>query len=301
MRFTFICTLLVLSGCSFNRLFLYPTPLDRSEKTTQVFDYESNQMMRVVYGDSLQPNFFDVKGNEMDFLYDVKSVFFQSERGRSLHGWYITPKNIKVKASIFYLHGNAGNIYSQYSIMLPLVLKGYGIFMFDYSGFGYSEGKATRKHVLEDAEAAFVYFLNEKEWEKDSEVKIVYGQSLGGHLAASLSNRWANEIDGLVIEGAFSSHEAIAAEFSGLGGFARMMTRQMYSGIDTIAISPVPKLVIHSTEDATIPYAMGVELYEKARGPKTFYSIDQKHILGPLYYTDSINNGIQKLYSTGLQ
>lgn len=40
--------------------------------------------------------------------------------------------------------------FSQVTIVKPLVEKGFNVFVFDYSGFGYSEGKAKRKKLPTD-------------------------------------------------------------------------------------------------------------------------------------------------------
>ena len=37
--------------------------------------------------------------------------------------------------------------FSHVTILKPLVEKGFNVFVFDYSGFGYSEGKAKRKQL----------------------------------------------------------------------------------------------------------------------------------------------------------
>ena len=49
-----------------------------------------------------------------------------------------------------------------------LTKNGFQIFIFDYSGFGYSEGKATRKNALEDAFSAFQFFKNLDEVKKST-------------------------------------------------------------------------------------------------------------------------------------
>ncbi|MBK9423616.1 MAG: hypothetical protein IPN54_05745 [Bacteroidetes bacterium] len=41
---------------------------------------------------------------------------------------------------------------------------------------------------------------------------VIYGQSLGGHLAAVVAQQRQDDIDALVIEGAFSSHKDIASK-----------------------------------------------------------------------------------------
>jgi len=54
-------------------------------------------------------------------------------------------------------------------------------------------------------------------------------------------------------------------------------------------------LVIHSTEDETIPFEMGQEIFKHANEPKDFYEIEKCHIFGTNYYADSISARINKM------
>jgi fermentation-respiration switch protein FrsA (DUF1100 family) len=122
---------------------------------------------------------------------------------------------------------------------------------------------------------------------------VIYGQSLGGHLAAVVAEKNENEIDGLVMEGAFSSHKNIGIEFAGFLG--RIFVKEQYSALEAIAEYHKPLLIIHSTEDDVVPIKMGKELYEKANQPKTFYEIDGCHICGSRLYSDAIAEKILKM------
>lgn len=286
MKVVFLFLVTFCTGCAFNKLYLYPTELDRAQKKGEVYDFPSEQTLSVVLGDHFQPTFYDSLNRSFELDYRIKSVEFLNQKGDSLHGWFITPKGKSNRRTIFYLHGNAGNIYSQYSLMLPFVKAGYTIFVFDYSGFGYSQGKAKRKNVYNDALDAFDYLQAQKEYMGDE--LVVYGQSLGGHLTASIGSIIQDKVDLFVIEGAFSSHDEVGAKVSKLGWFAKMMIREMYSGEELISEITKPKLIIHSNEDETVPFYMGKILFEKAVEPKEFYEIDGKHVLGPILYPDSI-------------
>ncbi|MBK7086622.1 MAG: alpha/beta hydrolase [Flavobacteriales bacterium] len=177
-------------------------------------------------------------------------------------------------------------------MMLPFVERGYSVLIPDYSGYGFSEGKATRRHVKEDGIAALKYLRGTGE---DLGALILYGQSLGGHLAPCVAAEHQDLIDALVVEGAFSSHDDVAVALAKLGFFARWMTREMYSAKRSIAEFHKPVLVVHSREDATIPFAMGERLFGAANGPKTFLPIDQCHVCGPFYYPDSISDHMLRM------
>lgn len=273
---------LVLSfgSCSFNSMFFHPYELKESS-TFKEFDEDKNDTLQLKFDKNKNPVFGYISNNEYESNYEIEGFFIEKSNGDSINAWMITPKGDRNGTTIYCLHGNAGNLVYQYRLMTPFVEKGFTVFMIDYSEFGFSQGEATRKNVLTDAYAGFDYILSLK-----PEKLILYGQSLGGHLAAAIANKYEDQIDALVIEGAFSSHKDIAArDFKFLG---RIFVKEGYSAKDSIPLFSKPVLVIHSTEDETIPYKHGVKLYEKASEPKKLYTIEKPHVRGPLYYADSI-------------
>jgi fermentation-respiration switch protein FrsA (DUF1100 family) len=178
-------------------------------------------------------------------------------------------------------------------LVKPLAEKGFNVFIIDYSGFGISTGKSTRKNVMIDAQAALDFFLQQDEC-KGKKV-LIYGQSLGGHLAVNLAQRNEAKIDGLIAEGAFTNHDEIAAHVSHLGFLAKMLIIEHYDGLKAIKKFKKPVLIIHSNEDKEVPYFMGEKLYKYANEPKEFYPIDNCHICGPIYYIDSISAKIERM------
>jgi dipeptidyl aminopeptidase/acylaminoacyl peptidase len=287
------CLLSVIcASCSFNRVYLQPSPIPRDKKQGKLIDHAHADTTIMNIGKDFQPTFTDTRNVERHYDYSIESVVIKSGSGNAINGWLIKPtKATPLNVTLFFLHGNAGNIMGHYAVAVPLVQKGYQVFIFDYSGFGFSEGKATRSNVLKDADAALKYLVA-REDVKNTQI-VVYGQSLGGHLAINIAARNPQLIDGLVTEGAFSSHDDIAARYAGF--FGRMIVNEQYSGLKAIKKYHKPLLIIHSVSDEVIPYYMGEKLFSKANNPKSFYQIDSCHICGPLYYTDSINAKILRL------
>lgn len=275
--------MLLLSACSFNKIFLKPTVVpSKAKELTMIAGTDTT----IIHFDTLnyQPTFTGQNNDTIDFEYTIESVVFKSDNGNKLNGWIIKPKNTTPTITLIHLHGNAGFIVSQYQALTPLINFGFQIFIIDYSGFGFSEGKATRKNVLIDANSAITY-AKKKPDIKNTKL-IIYGQSLGGHLSAVVAEQRQNEIDGLVIEGAFSSHKDIAASMAGI--FGRMLVSEKYCGYKALRNYKKPVLIIHSTEDETIPFKHGQKLFANANEPKTFYEIQKCHICGPSFYADSI-------------
>ncbi len=264
-------------------MFLQPTKLPAGVRK---LTFKTGTDSTVVIYDTItrQPTFLKNGKDTITHDYTIESVVYKSANGHLLNGWMMKPKNIPVTATLLHLHGNAGCLLSQYQFMAPMLKYGFQVFLFDYSGFGFSEGKATRKNVLADALSSFDYLKNRNDV-KNTKL-IIYGQSLGGHLSAVVGTMKQNEIDALVIEGAFSSHKDIAAHMVPVIG--RIFVKRGYSAKRSIKDFHKPLLVVHSTEDGTIPFFMGKKIFTAAHTEKEFYEIKHPHICGPMYYAAEI-------------
>lgn len=278
-------------SCSFDKVFLYPEAIPADVKTTELIDRQSGDTIIAQIGPNYQPSFVNRENNTIYPGGTAESVLFKNSSGNQLNGWILSPYSKFNGRTLLFLHGNAGNITTHFSYALPLVQKGFKVFLFDYSGFGFSEGEATREQVLEDANAALDYLVSRTDLK--SKKLLIYGQSLGGHLAATMAATNQDKIDGLIIEGAFSTHKGIAANKAGLLG--RWFVSEKYSGLEAIRENKKPVLIIHSVDDEVTPYEMGMELFEAANQPKSFYSIEKYHMAGPIYYSDQIAARIKKL------
>ena len=290
-----VLTATLLNACSFDSLFLQPTrlpkfPSNRDKVTlTSTSKYASSPVD--FNTKTLQPTFLTKNKDTIKMDYTIESVLFKSSNGNDLNGWMLKPKNKKVATTLLHFHGNAGFILSQYQTMTPLLKYGLQIFVFDYSGFGFSKGKATRDNVLLDGNASLTY-LKSREDVKNT-LLVIYGQSLGGNLASVVATQRQAEIDGLVLEGAFSSHKDIAANSVGILG--RMIVSEKYSSYKAIQEFKKPVLIIHSTEDKTVPFELGQKIYDHANPPKELYKIKNCHTCGPAFYADNIASKIMSM------
>ncbi len=290
-RFSLIISLLiVVSSCALNKTFLHPFALHKGDSLSAYIP-EMNDTLTLSFNDDLSTHITNSDGKTPDLPYTIETILFPNCAGDTLYGWFMKPDSNYNGTTIYFLHGNAANVAYQYLFATPFVNAGYQVFIFDYSGFGFSQGEATRKAVHSDATDAFHYLLSREDIKHDH--LLIYGQSLGGHLSVVIANENQNKIDGLITEGAFSSHKDIAANSVPLLG--RIFTREMYSAEKNIVKFKKPILIIHSTEDTRIPFEQGERLYELANEPKEFYVIDKPHIRGPLFYADSITEKMDRM------
>lgn len=299
MRVKLIFAVLAISlcSCSFNRSFYQaqPIPAGAKKATLQNKTADSAWTTTISFGPGAQPTFLDAKEQEMPLPYVVESIMVKNKEGHDLNCWMMQPAKRNVaKANVLFLHGNGGNIISHYHAAAQLAQRGYNVCIVDYSGYGFSGGHCTREGIRNDATYALKALLARPETRGLK--TIIYGQSLGGHLAATVAMDNETYIDGVAIEGAFSSHKDVAARMIRPAGIiARILVSEQYSATRSIRAFHKPVLVIHSPEDEMIPYRMGRKIYAVANMPKTFYEIGHGHIEGLTYYADSIDARISKM------
>ena len=80
----------------------------------------------------------------------------------NIHGWFVKGKNGKV---VLYCHGNAGNISNRQEQIDAFVNMGYSVMIFDYSGYGRSQGIPSETQLYHDA-SGFLQLLYQKKIEK---------------------------------------------------------------------------------------------------------------------------------------
>jgi fermentation-respiration switch protein FrsA (DUF1100 family) len=237
--------------------------------------------------------FYITKYNSPDFPdtthATVENIYFRSADSSLLHGWFIKPKSGKILGTILHFHGNAGNIGYYAPFLMPLVDAGFQGMVWDYEEYGKSQGKASQEHVLEDGLAALEYVRNR------SDVKgtklILFGQSLGGHLAVVIAAREQKKLSGLIVEGAFTGHRQILAyhgwrKYLAPPLLTYAMIPSRYNAQDVVSQIKIPKLFIHSTEDKVCPYFMGEKLYAKAVSPKEFWQVKGGHCRSAQLYKE---------------
>lgn len=286
-----LALVIIVSSCSMNFLFLHPYELTE-DSTFQQFDSDRQDTIRLKFNNKNEPYFNYDSGMDLQLGYSIESVNYPNSNEDTLNAWVIRPTGEYNGTTLFFIHGNTGHVVLNYQLATPFAERGYKVFLFDYSEFGFSQGKAKRKNVLIDANSSLDYMLSLDEF-KDEKI-LIYGQSLGGHLAPVVGKQNESKIDGVVLEGAFSSHDDIAGETAGFIG--RWSIGEKYSAKDSIPLIKKPVLVIHSVGDLTIPYSHGERLFAAATEPKSFYQIDSTHILGPLYYADSIVARMERMF-----
>ena len=201
----------------------------------------------------------------------TEAVDFTSADGTNLHGWFIpargalTPQQRREHATILHVHGNAGNILSHVYFTEHLPPAGFNVFIFDFRGYGQSEGAARRREdLIADTSAALDALLRRAD--VDPTRLGLYGQSLGGAIALNvMADR--PEVRAAVFESSFASWREVAANsvggdppFFAASWLAAVCVPDQSRPIDAIARIDRPMLLLHGDADPLVPVSHGRRL-----------------------------------------
>lgn len=187
--------------------------------------------------------------------------------------------------TILFSHGNAEDIGMISPFASRLRDLGFNVLIFDYQGYGTSGGSPSEENAYADIDAAYEYLVREKETPAGS--IFLLGRSLGGGVATDLAHR--KKVGGLILESTFTSAFRVVTRYPILP-FDKL---ENFKKIETVSC---PILIIHGTNDWTVPSYHGSLLYEKALSSKKALWIEgagHNDIL--LKFPDPYFNAIEEL------
>ena len=193
-----------------------------------------------------------VDGIIPDTLY--REVEIVSSGGNRINGFLVQPKESLPlnDVTILYCHGNSHCINRYWGRVELLWEMGYRVFIFDYQGYGKSEGGPTGDACLADGRAALAFLRGLPEVDPDR--IVYYGWSMGTFVATYLAADSLTPF-GLILESPPASAEALVKEGTAFDIPGSMLTRFDFDNESRIARVGVPVLMMHGTEDNYLPPA----------------------------------------------
>jgi fermentation-respiration switch protein FrsA (DUF1100 family) len=256
-----------------------------------------------------------------------EDVFFDTSDGVRLHGWFVPAPKIEGDAEprvepvaeaaasagaspvaapgsrrvssntgrvVLFFHGNAGNLTHRVESIRIFHELGLSVFIFDYRGYGRSEGRVSERGTYVDARAAYRYLAGQKRIDPGS--IIFFGRSLGGAVAVELATE--HRPLAMILESCFPSLADVgqrAYRFLPV----RWLLRIRYDSTQRIASLDCPKLIVHSRQDEIVPLDLGRQLFDAAIEPKTWMEIAGDHnsgfVVSGAAYTDGLKKFLQTL------
>ena len=223
---------------------------------------------RLLYYPDMPSRALEASPADIGLAYET--VLLTAGDDTRLHAWFV-PSDA-ARGTLLFNHGNAGNIAHRLDSIRLFHSPGLNVLIFDYRGYGESEGRPSEKGTYLDAKAAWDYLLEER-MVLPQEI-VIFGRSLGAAIAVDLASQ--NPSAGVILESAFTSVPDMAASlYPWLP--VRLLSRYRYNCLDKIERITSPLLVVHSREDEIIPYAHGEQLFARANEPKQFLELRGGH------------------------
>ncbi len=215
-------------------------------------------------------------------------VRVSSSKVQRIHGWWL-PSSQPDDKVLLYFHGNSLNIGANVFRAHQFHQLGFSVFLFDYRGYGRSEGSfPSEVQIYQDAATAWEYLVSQR---KISPNKIfLYGHSLGGAVAIDLAVKHP-EAAGLIVEGSFTSIRKMIAHRNNFWMLpVNLILKQRFDSIVKVPNLKIPVLFIHGTADEVVPPFMSKNLYEATPEPKNLVLLpggrhnDLAEVVPSVYY-----------------
>lgn len=209
---------------------------------------------------------FQPSRSQLELPAGGENVSFNSADNTRLHGWFFRAERQPETATIVYFHGNGGNISNVSWVGQWYAKRGFNVLLFDYRGYGASEGQAGHESGLyADGDAAVAFVIHEKGARPEN--LVLHGQSLGTAVAADVASR--REVGAVILESGFSSASSVASSaLPWLPRWLHFMARNDFESARKLATVRAPVLITHGDPDPVIPTGEAQLLFAAANEPK---------------------------------
>jgi len=208
-------------------------------------------------------------GSDINEVPDVagvtgESVTFKNPVGNSLYGWFYQKSGARY--TVLLSHGNGGNVTYRQDTAAVLLDSGASVLIYDYRGYGNSEGLPTVDGICDDAVSAYDYLANVRGVTSDR--MVLYGESLGCAVTTNLSTR--RKCAGIILQSGFASLTQIAAEmFPVLAIYpGRLLADPPLNNLSIVKEQHPPLLIVHGHQDEVVPFSHAVAVFQAASEPK---------------------------------
>lgn len=202
-----------------------------------------------------------------------EAVTLTAEDGKHLGAWFVpAPRR---RGTVIYSHGNGGNVGTRLPMIEALVGLGLDVLVYDYHGYGESQGRPSEVRTYRAARAAWDWTTRTRAI-PPGEI-VIWGRSLGGAVSSWLVAQPDVVPGAVVLESTYSSLVEVAEHLHPKLP-VRAFLRYRYPSIDRIGKLRAPLLYAHSPEDEIVPFALGQRLYDAAPEPKRFVQMHGQHV-----------------------
>lgn len=197
-----------------------------------------------------------------------KEVFFSADStadNPQLNGWLYRKPGANLV--VIFNHGNTGNLsYRQWKAE-AIIDSGASLFLYDYRGYGRSDGKPTVAGIVEDAVSAYDYLVKEQGFASSS--IVLYGESLGTVVSSEVARR--RICAGLIMQSPCISAEALCKEQMKILSVypSPLFFRPSLDNLEYARGAHPPMLIVTGKRDEIIPFERSLTLFEQTSQPKS--------------------------------
>jgi pimeloyl-ACP methyl ester carboxylesterase len=195
-----------------------------------------------------------------DLRLKYEERWLETPDGLKLKAWRILSDSDATGRTILVFHGNGGNM-SHFPQWEELHSLGLTVMTIDYPGYGRSEGDSTEEKTYQAAEALWRWAV---EGGAASGEIVLYGFSLGGGVASKLALE--HPPAALVLDSSFTRLRDVPANrLTALVPLLHLILGDAFDTKSRLESIRCPLLVLHSSEDNVVPFALGKEVFESYR------------------------------------
>jgi len=215
-----------------------------------------------------------------DLSLPYATVTFPSRTGKVLRGWFLP--NDRTGAGVVLINGNTGNM--SYHLLYARFLwrAGLNVLLFDYQGFGLSQGRASLLSLADDGRAALRFLRAQPE--VDPQRVGLFGISLGSIVALAVAAQSPGQVAAVTAEAPYEPQRQLSrllvrqrkykpwgARLAArlIAGFAFPAHLRPLETVDRL--TGVPVFFLHGADDRLLPATASLRLFLRASGPKRLW------------------------------
>lgn len=192
---------------------------------------------------------------------DATILKLQTSDGETISAYYL-PAGGDTKLLI-YSHGNGEDIGDVRPLLEQFTRHGVSALAYEYHGYGTSSGNPSEDGCYAAIEAAYAYATQTLGYRSDQ--ITLYGRSLGSGPSSWLAEREA--VAGLILDGAFTSTFRVLTH-------VKMLPWDKFDNYARLPQIQSPVLLIHGTEDRTVPFSHALKNWDAIEGSKHRFFVE---------------------------